>query len=112
MSNFTEQLPPDRGKRKDIDGHQHPPSKTIKKESIFKIAPLVVKGLKDVSKIQMSKILKAHLPHAKIENILKSQTNLFTIQAQDVRTFNHTVKKIGFLPNFKRIFTWIQRMNL
>ena len=32
--------------------------------------------------------MKAHLPNAKIENILKNQTNLFTIQAQDVHTFN------------------------
>ena len=31
MSTFTEKLPPDRGKRRDIDSHQHPPSKAKNK---------------------------------------------------------------------------------
>jgi len=112
MSTFTEKVPPDRGKRKDIDGHQHPPSKTKKKESAFKIAALIVKGLKDISKIQMSKTLKVHLPNAKIENILKSQTNLFTIQAQDVHTFNQLLTnfpKTAFSTDPNNIAIYIPR---
>ena len=79
----------------------------MEKESIFKIAPLVVKGLKDVSKI-----LKAHLPHAKVENILKSQTNLFTIQAQDVHTFNQLLTnfpKTAFRTDPNSILIYIPR---
>ena len=72
-------------------GHRNqcPSSKTKKKEIDFKIAPLILRGLPDVSKVQLSKVLKQHFPNAKIENILKNKANLFTIQAQDILTFNH-----------------------
>lgn len=44
--------------------------------------------------MQMNKILKADLPNAKIENILKNQANLFTIQAQDIHAFNQILTQL------------------
>lgn len=88
MSTFFDKVPPDRGKRKDVNIHQHPMSKTKKKQTEFRIAPLILRGISNFSKVQLSKTLKQNLPNAKIENILKSHDNSFTIQAQDIPTFN------------------------
>ena len=57
-------------------------------------------------------MLKFHLPNAKHKNIFKSQTNLFTIQAQGVLTFNQILTdfpKTTFLIDPNSISIYIPR---
>ena len=73
MSTFTEKLPPDRGKRKDIDGYQNPPSNAKKKDSVFKIAPLVVKEncqVFETEKIAFLKHVDQEITEKEIEEAL------------------------------------------
>lgn len=88
MSTFFDIIPPDRGKRKDVNVHLHPMSKMKKKQTEFRIAPLILRGITNFTKVQLSKTLKQNLPNAKIENIFKNHDTSFTIQAQDIPTFN------------------------
>ncbi|CAF1057637.1 unnamed protein product [Adineta steineri] len=53
----------------------------------FEIAPLIVES-ENLTKVQLNKLIKDHLPEVKISNIQQSRQKSFTLYSIDVKSFN------------------------
>ncbi|CAF0820981.1 unnamed protein product [Didymodactylos carnosus] len=86
-----------RGRSQFSEGQRQQTQQATTPKKEFKIAPVIVKGIPNVNKILLNKILKNKTAYTKIENIFKNKHNLFIIQPSDTKTYNQLL--IAFPTN-------------
>lgn len=59
----------------------------------FEIAPLILET-ENLTKVQLNKLIKNHLPEVKISNIQANQQKSFTLYSMDVKSFNRLLNDV------------------
>jgi hypothetical protein len=65
----------------------------------FSISPLILEGVKSMTKVDLNKFLKKYSTEAKVQDIQANRSGTFTIYTSDVKSFNYLLNNLSMHLN-------------